>query len=168
MLKRSRTEGNIAGEADALTQLAAAYQGAGNPRQALVHSQAAVERYEGLSYRYGLAAAQHQQGDILRELGQLERAAERFAASLRLYKQLDDRPKIADNLIEIGLTFEQLGKIETAIQVIEEAINRYEYLKNPEHSRVLALLEQLYARQKRLAAARARVRATRGETLEHP
>ena len=169
MLKRSRAEGHMAGEADTLMRLAAAYQGAGNPREALVHSQAAVERYEGLSYPYGLAAAQHQQGGILRELGQLEGAAERFAASLRLYKQLDDRPKIADSLIEIGLTFEQLGKIETAIQVIQEAINHYAYLRNPEHSRVLALLEQLYARQKRLAAARARVRATRaqGEPQEH-
>ncbi len=148
-----RTEQDEEGEAECLYRLATTYREMADPRQALVYSQAAIEHYEALTYPYGLAAVKREQGHILKELGQFEYALGRFAASLQLCRELDDRQCIAENLTEIGLLFERLGQTDMAIQVIQEALDHYEYLKSPEHGQVLSLLEQLYVRRQRLTEA---------------
>ncbi len=163
-----RTEKDEEGEAECLYRLATTYREMADPRQALVYSQAAIEHYEALTYPYGLAAVKREQGHILKELGQFEYALGRFAASLQLCRELDDRQCIAENLTEIGLLFERLGQTDMAIQVIEEALNHYEYLKSPEHGQVLSLLEQLYVRQQRLNDALAKFSTAKQSPLPNP
>lgn len=161
-LQTMRRKRDREGEAECLYRLAAAYRGTEDMRQALVYSQAAREHYEALAYPHGLALVDREQGLILRELGRLEGALERFAASLRVCRNLNDRQCIAANLTEIGLILEKLGRTETAIKVIEEALQHYEHLRSPEHGEVLALLEHLYTRKQRFDEARARIRTARG------
>ncbi|MCU0519254.1 MAG: CHAT domain-containing protein [Anaerolineae bacterium] len=151
-------------EAECLHKLAVACRELPDHRQALVYSQAALELFESLTLPHGLACAEREQGQILRELGYLDQALERFAASLRTYRALDDRAGIVANLMDIGLLFERLGKTDMAIQVIEEALEQHEYLRSPDHGEVLSLLERFYAQQQRLNEAMARFRTARHDT----
>ncbi len=148
-------------EAECLYKLAVAYRGLSNHQRALVYSQAALELFEALTLPHGLAAAKREQGQILRELGYLDQALERFAASLRTCRELDDRAGVAANLTDVGLLLERLGKAEMAIQVIEEALGRHKYLRSPDHDDILSLLERLYTRQRRLNEAMARYHTAR-------
>jgi len=107
---------------------------------------------------------EREQGLILDRMDRPESALERFAASLQVCRQLGDQRCIADNLTDIGRLFEKMGKTEMAIQVIEEALHHYGYLRNPEHGKVLSLLEELYAHKQRIDEAVARLRASRHGT----
>ena len=141
--------------------LATAYREIHSLRQALVCSQAAKEHYEALAYPNNLAIVEREQGLILERMDRPESALESFAASLQMCRQMGDQRCIADNLTDIGRLFEKMGKTEMAIRVIEEALHHYEYLRNPEHGKVLSLLEELYAHQQRLDEAVTRLRASR-------
>lgn len=145
-------------EAECLYHLARAYREMGTLREALVCSQAAKEHYQALANPVGHAALEYEQGLILKLMDRTDSALERFIASLRLCRETGDQQCMADNLTEIGQLFDQLGKTDMAIQVIEEAIEHYEYLRSPQHGRILSLLEELYAKQKRLAEAITRFR----------
>ncbi|MGC9467407.1 MAG: CHAT domain-containing protein [Anaerolineae bacterium] len=160
-LRTMRASGDEEGEAECLYRLARCYRGIGEAREALVYSQAAKEHYELLAYPYGLALVEREQGFILKDLNRPRHALARFAASLHICRQLDDEQYIAENLIEIGLLFEELGQIDMAIQAVEEALEHYKVLRGPDHGEVLLLLEQLYARKQRLDEALARYRAAR-------
>lgn len=160
-LEIARRASEARSEAECLYRLATAYREAGDLRQALVASQAAKERYEALGYPYGLAAVEREQGQILKELGRLESALARFTAGLKICRSLGDQQCIADSLTEIGLLFEKLGRTETAIQVLEEALEHYDYLRGPEHGKVLSLLGRLYTRKQQLDEAVAKFRTAR-------
>jgi len=148
-------------EAECLYMLATAHRKDGNLRQGLVCSQAARELYEALAYPSNLAVVVREQGLILEQMDRPERALQRIAAGLKIYRELGDQRGIADCLSDIGRLFEKLGKTEMAIRVIEEAAQHYEYLKDPEHVEVLSLLEDLYAHRQRLEDAVTRLRASR-------
>ncbi len=160
-LRIAREEKDREAEAGCLYKLATAYREILNFRQALVCSQAAKEHYEVLAYPNNLAIVEREQGLILERMDRPESALERFAASLQMCRQLADRRCIADNLTDIGRLFEKMGKTEMAIQVIEEALHHYGYLRNPKHGKVLSLLEELYAHKQRIDEAVARLRASR-------
>jgi tetratricopeptide (TPR) repeat protein len=160
-LQISRTEEDSEGEAECLYQLAVIHREQRKYKQALVYSQAAKERYELLMLQYGLAAAEREQGHILRELGRPESALERFAASLQICRRLGDQERIADNLLSIGQILQVLDKTEIAIQVVEEALEHYQYLRSTKHGAVLKLRDELYARQRQLDDAVARFRVAK-------
>ena len=163
-LRIAREEQNREAEAECLYQLATAHREIHDLRQALVCSQAAKEHYETLAYPNNLAIVEREQGLVLEQMDRPESALERFAASLQICRQLGDRRCIADNLTDIGRLFEKMGKTEMAIQVIEEALQHYEYLRNPEHGKILSLLEELYAHKQRLDEAVTRLRASKRGT----
>jgi tetratricopeptide (TPR) repeat protein len=155
------SEETLTAEADCLAHLASVHRQVGNLKEALVFSQASKEQYETLESARGMAAAEHEQGLILKALSRPESALERFVAGLRICRQTGDRQCMADNLKETGQLFDELGKTDMAIQVIEEAIEHYEYLRSPEHGEVLSLLEELYAKRQSLPEAIERDRTTR-------
>jgi tetratricopeptide (TPR) repeat protein len=148
-------------EADCLSHLARAYRESGSLREALVCSQAAKEDYQDLGNAMGQATLEHEQGLVLKLMDRTESALERFVASLRICREIGDQQCMADNLTEIGQLFDRAGKTQMAIQVIEEALEHYEYLRSPRHGKVLALLETLYAKQQRLNEAIARLRTSK-------
>ena len=160
-LSIAREEKDQEAEAACLYKLATAYREILSLRQALVCSQAAKEHYEALAYPNNLAIVEREQGLILERMDRPESALECFAASLQMCRQLGDQRCIADNLTAIGRLFEKMGKTEMAIQVIEEALHHYKYLRNHEHGKVLSLLEELYAHKQRLDEAVTRLRASK-------
>ncbi len=163
-LRIAREEEDREAEAACMYRLATAHREDLNLRQALVCSQAAKEHYEALGYPNNLAIVEREQGLVLEQMERPESALERFAASLQICRQLGDRRCIADNLTDIGRLFEKMGNTEMAIQVIEEALQHYEYLGKPEHGKVLSLLEELYAHKRRIDEAVTRLRdSKRGE-----
>jgi tetratricopeptide (TPR) repeat protein len=156
-----RREGDKESEAECLYRLAMLQRESGAIQQALVYSQAAKEHYEAFDSPSGLAAVEREQGVILKELGHFENALDCLAASLRISRRLGDTRGVTETLTEIGLILEKCGRNEMAIRVIEEALQHYEYLRSPEHSEILALLEELYARKQRLDEAVAKLRTAR-------
>lgn len=160
-LQMIRKENEREGEAECLYRLATAYRESGEYKQALVCSQAAKEHYEARDAAVGKAALEREQGLILKAMENPERALERFVASLRLCRQIGDQACIAGNLTEIGRLFDQLGKTDTAIQVIEEALQHDTYPRGPEYGEVLTLLEVLYQKRDRVASAIARFRESK-------
>jgi tetratricopeptide (TPR) repeat protein len=114
-----------------------------NYKEALVYSQAAKEHYEALSYSFGLIAVEHEQGQILKAMGHLESALERYAASLGICRRLDEQQCMADNLTEIGQLFHDLGNTQMAIKALEEAREIYRTLSNPKMQITQSILDQL-------------------------
>lgn len=151
----------MAAEGACLSRLATAYRMAGELPRALVCSQGAKELYETLDNALEQGAVEHEQGQILKLMERQESALEHFVASLRRCRQVGDQQGVADNLLEIGRLFDNLGKTDIAIRVIEDAIERHDYLKHSEYAEILSLLESLYARQRKLAEAITRFRTTR-------
>jgi tetratricopeptide (TPR) repeat protein len=131
------------GEAECLYQLAVTLRQARDYKRALVYSQAAKEHCEGLSYSYGLTAIEHEQGHILKAMGRPESALERFAASLRICRKLDDQECMADNLMEIGQLFHDLGNTKMAVKALEEAQEIYTAISSPKREIVHTLLTRL-------------------------
>jgi tetratricopeptide (TPR) repeat protein len=160
-LKAMQREGNREGEAECLFHLATLRRETGEIRQALVYSQAAKEYYETSDSSLDLAIIEREQGLILKELGHLESALECFTASLRICRRLGHTQGVTEALIEIGLILQKSGRNEMAIQVIEEALQHYEYLRGPEHSEILKLLQDMYTRKKQFDEALAKLRAGR-------
>ncbi len=160
-LQSIRREGDKESEAECLYRLAILQRETGDLRQALVYAQAAREHCETFDSPLGLAAVEREQGLILKELGHLNSALECFSASLRVSRRLGDRAGVTQSLTEIGLILEKSGRNEMAIRVIEEALQHYEYLKNPEHSEILSLLANLRTRKQRMDEAIARIRTAR-------
>jgi tetratricopeptide (TPR) repeat protein len=151
----------MAAEGECLSHLATAYRLAGELSKALVCSQGAKELYETLGNDLEQGAVEHEQGQILKLMGRQESALEHFVSSLRRCRRVGDQQGVADNLLEVGRLFDNLGKTDIAIQVIEDAIERHDYLKRSEHAEILSLLESLYARQCKLAEAITRFRTTK-------
>jgi tetratricopeptide (TPR) repeat protein len=161
-------QASLAAEAECLSHLATAYRLTGDLPKALVCSQGAKEYYEILDNTLKKATIEHEQGLILKLMERSESALERFVASLRLCRELGDPKCVAENLLEIGQLFDKLGKTDVAIHVIEDAIERHSYLRNPEHGALLSLLESLYDKQRRLTEAITRFRTTREKSrTEH-
>lgn len=131
------------GEAECLYELSVTMRQAHDYRSALVYSQAAKEHYEGLAYSFGLTVIEHEQGHILRAMGRPESALERYAASLGICRKLDDQQCMADNLLEIGQLFHELGNTKMAIKALEEALEIYDYLSSPKVEIVKTLLDKL-------------------------
>ncbi len=152
-LKLMRDENNTEGEAQALHSLSTIYRETGNARQALVYSQAAMECYQLMDHRQGLALIHYEQGLALKALSRNESALDRFTTSLEIARQLGDQMSIASTLMQIGEILQKLDQEDMAIRTLEEAANHYARLQNPREQEVLARLESIYAQQARFEEA---------------
>jgi tetratricopeptide (TPR) repeat protein len=147
-LRLARQSGDRSSQALCLRRLATVHRMAGNPEKALAHCQAAKAHYEALDERQHLAAIAREQGLCLRDLRHLKGALERLTESLRICRKLGDDAGIAENLLDVGLVSDQLGRLRAAIVAVEEALSLYESAGSPEQGRALAILEGLRAKER--------------------
>ncbi|MBL38014.1 MAG: hypothetical protein CMP07_06355 [Xanthomonadales bacterium] len=86
----------------------------------IAHSDAFVV-FRGLSARAGEAASARGMARGLIFEGQLARASELLGEAVALYRELDDRPALAESLFDAGMLADRSGELASAERYLDEA-----------------------------------------------
>lgn len=125
--------------AAALFTLGRALNNSGNPRAALAPLAAARERFTALATTAGDEDAARmasicltEQGDCLRDLGELDNAARKYEAAIRESEQQNHRRAVATGKGQLGTVRLYQGRYSDALQAYVEARDTFEALGEPQ------------------------------------
>jgi len=140
-------------EAVVRTNLGTVARRAGDPREALVHFDRALELHESAGSQPGIAQVQSLRGGVLRETGELARAESALSNALHASERLGDAQSAAGARGLLGLLYAERGQARGAITELDRSALRLLEAGNAAHA---ALLEG------RAGEMRARIGASDG------
>src|SRR5262249_714335 len=116
-----RAFGEIAGEANALNNLASVYSEIGEKRTAVRYAEEALPLWIAAGSRNGEAFPRNLLGTIYDVLGAKAAALEYYQQSLRLRREIRE-PRIWETLLNLGDLFLSTGDLQKALDSYHEAL----------------------------------------------
>jgi DNA-binding NtrC family response regulator/tetratricopeptide (TPR) repeat protein len=111
-----------AARAETLEHLGVAYRDAGDPKQALLYYQEALEIRRVAGDEAGIASCRNQLGSLCYRMGRFADAEAHFTMALEARRTLGDRPNVASTLNNLAGTCLLLGKLKEAARCFEESL----------------------------------------------
>ncbi|MDG4832031.1 tetratricopeptide repeat protein [Solwaraspora sp. WMMD1047] len=120
--RAARDSGDLAAEAQALTDLGVATRHLGNYRQALDHLRRAVGLAQRAGHREGTARALANLGLVYRRLGEYPHAIAHYEQAREVFREIDDRVGEAQAVAFLGVVYELSGRFEEAAEHQRQAL----------------------------------------------
>jgi len=124
-LSAAVADDDAAAEAAAHLSLGNVHSRTGQLTVAVQHYEDAVERYERIGGRDGLAAALNGLGHVHRNTGRLEDAAKQYEEALVLRRESGDRAAEAVSVFSLSLVSYDMGRLEPAAEYAQQAADLF-------------------------------------------
>jgi tetratricopeptide (TPR) repeat protein len=149
-LEVARRVGDLAGQAQALTDLASGYWQQGQYQQARAYDEQGLAIRRELGDRRGQANSLNSLGLIAQSQGRYEEALAYLRESLAVFGELGDRRGQANNLVNLGDLYRRQGRFEEALTCQHQSLAiRREMADRHSEAYGLRNLGVLYERQAR-------------------
>ncbi len=115
---------------------------AGNFDEALSHCRSAMEIYENLEDKHGIASVHSRLGNIFLVQGLIDKALEHYHTALKKKQECDvGRKELASFYFNIGVCYATLDRLELAISFYEHAKSVWE--ESSDHSNLVCLYNNI-------------------------